>query len=228
MLNMDRLAPRFIAQAAPLRLGIAQSQAERQAVYRLRCHVVVTKGWADAGDFPNQMETDDYDARAITVVARDGERLVASVRVVPPKVGELLPTEQSFNMQINPFGEVVDIGRLVLSRASDVFSQRVLLGLLGQVWLVMRAHGFSQACGIMTCPMVRWYRSNGLGVTILGPARHYWGEDRYPALVPTESFELMSRKWEAVFARDSPLEHTECAAPHGEIIQAEAQKGYGG
>src|SRR3990170_2028423 len=49
----DALAAQLIARAAPLMFSVAQSPAEREAVYRLRYSIVVEKGWARPEDFPD-------------------------------------------------------------------------------------------------------------------------------------------------------------------------------
>jgi N-acyl-L-homoserine lactone synthetase len=191
---MDSLAPRLVAGAAPLRIGVALSPANREEVYRLRYQVAVAKGWADPRDLPDGLERDDYDSRAVAVVAWRGEALAATVRVVLPAVGELLPTEQVFGLRLQAPGQAADIGRLIVAPEHGDLGQPLLLGLLGQTWLVMRSQGLSQACGILGRSMARYYRRAGLRTMTLGPPKVYWGEERFPVWVPAESFELLSRR----------------------------------
>ncbi|MBV9122577.1 MAG: hypothetical protein JO112_04400, partial [Planctomycetes bacterium] len=105
---MDRCAPELIAQAAPLRFGTVHSSSELEAVYRLRYRVALARGWAKEEDFPEGLEYDGFEGRAITVAAWNEECLAGTVRLVLPVDGELLPTEEAFGLRIEPVGLVGD------------------------------------------------------------------------------------------------------------------------
>src|SRR3989304_5818130 len=98
----DALAAQLIARAAPLMFSVAQSRAEREAVYRLRYSIVVEKGWARPADFPDGVERDAYDDTAVQVVAWDDDTLAAATRLVPTAPGHPLPTEEAFGLKIEP------------------------------------------------------------------------------------------------------------------------------
>jgi hypothetical protein len=195
VLPMDRLAPVLLARASPVRIRVAESVADLEAGFRLRFRAAAERAWLDTTDCPDGLERDTFDERAVAVLACDGDAAIATVRLVFPCPGRLLPTEHNFAVRTTPAGRTVDVGRLVIAPPFGGPSHRVLLGLLGQVWLVMRERGFSQACGSITRPMARLYRGMGLGVIDLGPPKTVWGERRSPVLVPRGSFDRLARGW---------------------------------
>lgn len=176
-------AARAIARAAPLRLRTAQSEADMEAVFRLRYLTVIEKGWAEPTNFPDGGERDEYDDRAIHVVAWDGSTLAATTRIVTPRPGSRLPTEEVFGVSLKTNDRVVDVGRLCVSPTYRSREHRVWMALLGQTWFEMRVRGFTEACSSLTPGVARIYRSIGLQVTALGSSRNYWGRERFPAHV---------------------------------------------
>jgi hypothetical protein len=87
-----------------------------------------------------------------------------------------------------------DVGRLCVAPACRSVGHRVVWGLLGRTWMEMRAHGFTEAYGIVTPSMARMYRSWGLHVIHLGAKREYQRAARYPALIrPAESLFALVR-----------------------------------
>lgn len=192
----DAVATEFIRRAAPIRFRVAQSAAELEAVYRLRYQVVVERGWADSEDFPTNLEQDIYDGQGIAVIGQDGATVVATNRLTLPAAGRLLPTEVEFGLKIEPQGRVVDGGRAIVDKAYSDHQHRIFAGLLGQNWFEIKARGFYYLCGLASAAMIRLCRSLGYQITILGPARQYWGEWRYPIRFDVlESTPLLWTRW---------------------------------
>src|SRR5438132_2727031 len=79
----------LLARAAPICFAIAQTPAEREALYRLRYQTAIGRGWVKPEDFPDGLERDPYDERAVHLAGWDGTVLAASVR---------LPTEEAFGL----------------------------------------------------------------------------------------------------------------------------------
>jgi len=183
MARMDALAAQIVARAAPIHFGVAQSPAGPKAVYRLRYCVVIERGWAKPEDFPDGLEHDAYDDRAVQLGAWDGEVLAGTARLVLPAPGQPLPTEEAFGLEIGPAGQVVDVGRVCVAPAYRDAQHRVFWGLLSQAWIEWRVRGFTQACSILTASVARICRRCGLQVVTLGPPRSYWSEVRAPALI---------------------------------------------
>lgn len=191
----DALAAKLIERAKPIRFAVAQSPEDLQAVYRLRCRIVIERQWAKSEDVPDGLERDAYDARAVHVAAWDGNVLAGTSRLVLPLPGHPLPTEDAIGLEIVPRGGVADVGRICVAPGYRHASHRVLWGLLGRTWIEMRRRCLAYACCILSPAAARMYQSWGLQVIKLGPPRPYCGEERYPALVrPAESVQTFIRR----------------------------------
>jgi len=177
---LDSVAHLWIERAAPVEIEIARSPRDRDAVYRHRYEVVMEHGWARPQDFPDGIERDHFDDDAIQVVARDGATLVGSSRVVLPVPGRLLPTEEAFDMGIEPAGRVANFDRTLVLAPHRTSDHRILGGVIARSWLEARSGGFSLCCGIVSADMLRRYRELGIELAVLGPARRHWNEDRFP------------------------------------------------
>jgi N-acyl-L-homoserine lactone synthetase len=177
---VDAVAARLVARAAPVRFAIADTPAEREATYRLRYEVVIERGWARPEDLPDGLERDPHDDRAVAVLAWAGAAPAGANRLVFPAAGYRLPTEDTFDLEIDPRGQVVDWSRTIVATVHADRQHRLLLGLLGWSWLETRARGFEHVCGIFTPAVLRLYGRLGLRFRVLGPVRRHWGEERYP------------------------------------------------
>jgi hypothetical protein len=145
---LDRLAEE-LAEAAGVRLGVADSPAELIAAHRLQYREAAT-----AAD-------DAYDSRALQICAWKDEVLVGTLRLTLPMPGKLLPVEAAFSLTVEPAGEVVDVGPPV-GASRD--------GLLAQAWFETRARGYLVMAGIASSRLVARYRALGLDVEVLGRA----------------------------------------------------------
>ncbi|MBI4573958.1 MAG: GNAT family N-acetyltransferase [candidate division NC10 bacterium] len=164
-------------------------------MYRLRYSIVVEKGWARPADFPDGLERDAYDDAAVQVVAWDADALAAATRLVRAAPGHPLPTEEAFDLKVEPRTRVMDVGRMCVAPAYRDARHRVLAALLSRTWIEMRARDCTEACGIFATAVVRMYRGMGFHVVILGAPRLFWGEERYPVLIrPAESLHTLTRR----------------------------------
>jgi N-acyl-L-homoserine lactone synthetase len=178
---LDRLAERLLRGAQAVLVDIARTPADREAIYRLRYEQVVGDGWARPAELSDGVERDAYDAAAIQIGAWDTDTLVGALRLVPPVGGQRLPVEAAFDLDIEPRGAVVEVGRLVIARAyrGDP-AHRVWGALFGRAWLSTRARGFTVLAGAASPRMVAQLRALGLPFELLAPARRHCGEDRHP------------------------------------------------
>src|SRR5262249_40989092 len=99
LVQVDAFARHTLSRLAPLAFGVARSPAELEAVYRLRYEVVMDQGWAKPEGFPDGLERDAFDERALQIVVWDGSELVGTTRLVAPKAGCRLPTEEAFDVE---------------------------------------------------------------------------------------------------------------------------------
>lgn len=179
--QIDTLAQQLSLWVAPIRFALAQNDAERESVYRLRYQAVIEHRWLAPAALAGGLECDAYDARAIHIVAWDGVTLAATSRVVLPAPGLPLPTEAAFDLCIEPLGKVADAGRFVVARAYSNMEHRLLAALVARTWLEVRGYGYSDVCAAFASPaMIRLYNRMNLRVTPLAPPRLYWGQERYP------------------------------------------------
>jgi hypothetical protein len=168
---LDALATR-LAGAVPLRVAPATTATELDAVMRLRSEHVVEAGWGD-GDGP--------DAREVAIVAWDGEALAGTIRLILPQTGLRLPVERAFDLDIEPRGGVVEIGRLLIPADRRGDRAHLTWGtLFAHAWFEVRARGLSVLAGAATASLIARYEALGLPFEVLGPARRHWGEDRHP------------------------------------------------
>jgi N-acyl-L-homoserine lactone synthetase len=174
--SLDLLAHDILARSG-FRFTLAATDAERDEAYRLRHQAVVDHGWVAAPDALG-VERDVYDARAIHVLGWDGERAVATGRLVLPP--GLLPTEDFCGIRVEPRGHVADVGRMTVARSYQGASHAVFLALLARLYLEVRARGYDGACGIMSARARTLMRLLGLQVEVLGSELMYWGEPRVP------------------------------------------------
>ena len=178
---LDRLAEQALANLAPLSFDTAQTAADVDAVLQLRYECVIEMGWGRPEDFADGRERDEYDESATFVVCRDGPAIVGTHRLVWPEPGRPLPLEQEFGIRIDPPGEAVDAGRLVIApeyRGRD--GHPVLAGLIARLWLEARRRGYRRVVGAASSKILDFYPRVGLRITELGPSKVCWGEERTP------------------------------------------------
>lgn len=193
---VDNLSREFVGTVAPIRFDVARDDLEREMVYRLRYQVVVERGWARPNELPDGMERDHYDEKAIHIVGWDGNNLATTSRIVLPEVDVILPTEEAFHIQIEPRGQVADMGRQIVAREHSSIKHKVFAALLAKTWLEIRAHGYSLVCGDFSPAMTRLYRIMGFDVKQLAPSQQYWGEERAPIIVDVaRSMMALVERW---------------------------------
>ena len=196
LVMVDNLSRGFIESVDTIRFDIARNDQQREAVYRLRCQVVIDRGWAKPGDFPDGMERDHYDEKAIHIVGWNGNNLVTTSRIVLPGASLILPTEEAFNIQIEPHGQVADMGRQIVARHYSSIKHKVFAALLAKTWLEIRSRGYSLVCGDFSPAVMRLYRIMGFDVKQLAPTQEFWGEERAPVIVDiAKSMMALVERW---------------------------------
>jgi hypothetical protein len=185
---LDDLARFLIARAAPVRLEVACSDDALRAAFALRYETVVEEGWVKPEAFPDRLECDAYDDAAVHVAGWHGPTLATTARLVFPTPERELPTEAEFDLSVEPEHRVVDIGRAIV-RKEYRSSEHTLFGaLLARCWFEVRQRGFQDLCGTAAGLRLERYRQFGLPLRIIGPAREYWGVERYPVFLSGKEF----------------------------------------
>jgi hypothetical protein len=178
---LDRLVARLV-DASSLRFAVATTDAERDAAFRLRHDAVVARGWAEPT--ADGREHDSFDARALHLLGWDGPTAACAGRLVLPPGP--LPTELACGIPVEPAGQVVDVGRLVVAPSYRGRDRRAFMLLLGHLYLEVRRLGFSVGCGMMTAPVRALARQLGFTLEVLGPEQIYWHEARAPVRFAAE------------------------------------------
>jgi hypothetical protein len=169
---LDALAGQLLLRAG-VRIGVAHTIVELGAVHRLRHR--------DAGTAPEAVEPEPYDDHSLHLAAWRGSALAATMRLVLPVPGRRLPTEDAFGLDVEPRGEVVDVGDLIVGPAAQGDAgHRVWGGLFALAWQEARARDYTVMAGIASRQLVERYRSLGVHVERLGPARTEAGAEHYP------------------------------------------------
>jgi hypothetical protein len=199
----DAVAADLLGAVAPLRFGEVRNDAERQAAHHLRYLGIVERDMAPAERFPDGEEHDEYDERAVHIVGWDGERPIATIRVVLPLAGRRLPVEDDFDLDVPGSEHMVDLGRGVVDPQWRSGDHRVFMGLMGRSWLSMRSRGFTKLLAAATPERVALFRSMGFAATVLAGPRSHWGELRVPFFIDGEATapELAERWGDSATAR---------------------------
>ncbi len=196
--RIDAAAEHMLRRLAPIEFRLARTPAEREAAYRLRYRAVTERGWQPPIELTNELECEAVDEEAHHLIAwRDGHA-IANCRITCPKPGRPLPMELLLGLQVQPVGAVAQIDRLCIDRAYSDRRGELLLGVICAAWQPVHRWGFRYIAGLFSPSIIRLYRGFGLDATPLGPARFYWGEERYPATIAP--LEVGERFFERIYA----------------------------
>jgi N-acyl-L-homoserine lactone synthetase len=171
---LDRLAATLTARSG-VRFDVAVDE-DRDDAYRLRRDAVRERHWSDLGR--DETELDEFDLAAVHLVGRRDTVAVCCGRLVLPPGP--LPTEVACGLVIEPVGEVVDVGRMVVTPAARQPAGTVFLALLAALYLETRNRGYTTGCGMMASGVRSLLRHVGVQLDVLGPDRAYRGVQRAP------------------------------------------------
>jgi N-acyl-L-homoserine lactone synthetase len=208
----DAVAAEILAALEPMQFREAVDAREREACFRLRYRAVVEMRMAAVERFPDGVETDVFDADAIHILGTDADRVIATSRIVLPVSGTRLPTEAAFELQLACAGRVAEWGRAVVDPDYRGDGNSVFMGLAAQAWRSIRARGYTTVLGATSKRLIALFEALGFSVTVLGPSRMYWGEERYPILCDSgAAIRRLEQEWlgratdAAPLPRNTPL-----------------------
>lgn len=167
----------FIARAG-LRVQVATRADEVRSVLALRRRQVERAGWEPGARSTVSEEADDHDAAAVHLGAWDGPLLAGTARIILPEPGALLPTEEAFDLRIEPVGSVVECGRWVVDDAYRDAEHRVSMGLAGLACLEVVSRGYTVWAGTTTPDIVALWHGLGFAMEVLSAPRPVLGEQR--------------------------------------------------
>lgn len=108
--------------------------------------------------------------------------LAASARLVFPHADQPLPTDHDFGLTIEPRGAVIDVGRGIVGRSHRSPDHRVS----SDYWRNAGSRSVGRAARFLRGRerrVAQRYRDFRLPLTVPGPARPHWSEERYPVLL---------------------------------------------
>lgn len=181
----DAVVNGVLSSLAPLRFAEAADDREREHAFGIRYRAVVERGLAPADRFPDGLERDEFDSRAIHVLAWDGEAPVATCRLTLPVAGTPLPIERNFGITIEQPEVTIEVGRMVIEPGYRGEGHGMLMGLASRGWLCMRARGLTEVVASTPPRLVALFDALGFVVRVLAPPRVHWGEERTPIYCDT-------------------------------------------
>ncbi|MGE0359867.1 MAG: GNAT family N-acyltransferase [Vicinamibacterales bacterium] len=180
----------------PLRFEEATDDASRREAFRLRYRAVVGEGLDSADRFPDGLEHDAHDDAAVQLVGWDGDHAVATCRLVFAQPDRPFPLESAFALTLPSRERTVEWGRVAIDSSRRGEGHRLVMGLAARGWQAMEARGAAVAIGITPERLVAFFGTLGFPLTVLGPPRHYWGEERVPILCDgAAAAEALGRLW---------------------------------
>ena len=178
--SLDKVASLLLASAAPIEVDIVRSPEDLIATYRMRHDFLVSTGCADCSQMAGGVEKDVYDDHALHLAAKHDGSVMGTIRLVFPQEGGLLPAEAYFGFRIEPVGEVVEPGRLVVVPEFRGDRHRVSGALLARSWVEMRSRGYYICGGAASRKLISVYENMGFTIEILGKPLVYGGQERFP------------------------------------------------
>jgi hypothetical protein len=174
---LDGLVARVLAQY-PYRFSVPTDPVQQAIAFGIRQRAIVAEGWAVPAACPDGQERDEYDEGAVQILGWDGGTPICTGRLVLPP--QPLPTEAATGLRIEPYGQVVDVGRMAVLPEYRTYRAAAFIALLCRLYAEMRQRGFAVACGMMSAPVRNLTCRLGLQLELLGPEMPYWGQARAP------------------------------------------------
>ena len=171
------------------RFGAARNDAERRAAHELRCAAIVESRWQPQDNFPDGVESDEEDDDAIHLVGLFEGNVVATMRLIvePPRVERLL--REHGLTQLYGADDTMFAGRLTVARPFRSRSRELTVGLYAELIEVASDRGIRQAISFLAENAVRFYRTQGMPLKLVGPPREDTGVLRRPAVFDIDVLE---------------------------------------
>jgi N-acyl-L-homoserine lactone synthetase len=194
----DAIAADILAELEPFQFREAVAEAEEEECFRLRYRAVVEFELAAAETLPDGRERDAFDTGAVQIIGCDGPRAIATCRLLLPSPDRILPAARAFGVELPRGVDVVEWGRVVVEPDYRGDGHSIFLGLAAQGWRSMRARGYVACIAATPKRLIGLFEVLGFTVTVLGPPRHYWGDERYPILCDVlPAIERLDMRWRA-------------------------------
>lgn len=169
-----------------LTFGLAETDADRREVFHLRYQAVLERHWAAPNELDDEMERDADDDVALHVVARNGDRIAGTTRLVldRDRVNKLLHEhrlDSILAVEGTGFG-----GRLVIERSYRHRVREIFVGFAAVTWRACHQHGIHRLVSFTAENALRFYRAAGLPLRVIGDPEVYAGAERFPVVLDEE------------------------------------------
>jgi N-acyl-L-homoserine lactone synthetase len=180
--RIDAVTRRVRDAARPVTFRAAEAE-ERRAVFGLRARVVIERGWLSPSELPEGLERDRFDEAAMLVGGWLETTLVAAARLIWPGSPDGSPLAAEFGIELPASYGIVHVDRICVAREHSDSSSRLAMALMCACWLECRTRGYCVVSGLNTAEVIRLYRRFGFTVQVIGDAKTYFGEERFPVLL---------------------------------------------
>ncbi|MBN1599466.1 MAG: GNAT family N-acetyltransferase [Bacteroidales bacterium] len=157
---------------------IADTDFELQSCYRLRFHVYCKeKRWLSPGKFPDELEIDEYDDKAVHVIAMDENfKIVGMMRILKESDYKKLPFLDHPGLKGTSFHapNMAELSRFIVNATQNRYY--VLKGLIRAVYQTSRKIGVDNWIFVSEPSLVRFLeRFKFYFDPICPPAKYYGG-----------------------------------------------------
>jgi N-acyl-L-homoserine lactone synthetase len=157
---------------------IAETELELQNCYRMRYQVYCKeKHWLSAGNYSNNMETDEYDDKAINIIAYNEEfKPVGTMRILKEKEFNKLPfyDHPGFKGKRLNLPNLAELSRFIVTAEKDRYY--ILKGLIRMIYQTSKKQGIDHWVFVSEPGLVRFLeRFKYYFEPVCIPAKYYGG-----------------------------------------------------
>jgi len=163
------------------------------------------KGFLNAEDYPEGIETDEYDAGSVHIGCFVEDELVGYGRIITPSARPF-PIEKHFQIGEVPGGKFqqCEISRLIVRGCFRGSKLRVLQALVRAIVFEAEYRNLFCAFAVVEKPLLDFARRFGVPFEQVGPIGQYMNTDNYPCVVSADSIQHaklgLSDNWQTRFA----------------------------
>ncbi len=149
-----------------------QSDIRLQECYRLRYQIYCEeKNWLSAEDYPNQLETDEYDEHSLHIAMFSDNKLEAYCRLILPQPKDL-PIKEHVTVDFDR-DKCIEISRFIV--ADSKLGLHAHIQMFTFISHYLAEHGYVYALASVEKPLLRIIRMYGMDVQVLSKPMYYFG-----------------------------------------------------
>lgn len=172
----------WFVERGGVEVRVASDPKEISEAFRLRLDHVERSAWEAGVLSDTAEERDQFDEGAIHLTAWEDDSLVGTARIILPKLGHRLPTEEEFGVDIPPAGKVVECGRWVVARSHRSRAHGVSMALSGLACSEVLTRGYRLWAGMTTPDIVELWKTLGFRMEVVASPRVILGVERVAVL----------------------------------------------